>query len=728
MRRPPRVPARLVAAVAAIALAVAAIGVLAVPDVSAGTLRSLVERDQLSHVAVHTTPIADTGGLEVSGATLDLRVVDRVASATHDRLLLVGFDPVGQRVDIVSADEGRLPGSGEALVTDGVAAIGDRIDLAGTEVTVVGIGGSAWWTHEQTVYVSAGTAEAITGHGPDRVGVRYDDAAPVTDERTDELRRAVIAAGGSFVDLPEIVPDGTHPIEADLEEVSTLIGLLGIVAAVVALTLLASTVSTLVTERTRQAAIVRALGSSKRAVRRGLRRPALAAAGVGVLIGLPLGAAVANLVAREVLQRFVGVTPGWGWSPTVSMATALFVLFGARLLAARPARRVAGLQLASALRDRDGAPWGDNRTDALVSRLRIGSEPARLAVRNIWRRKARSLAVVSQVAAGVAALIVVTTLATSVNEFDADELEPWRWEQMVAPSNSGLSFDRVSVETTTGAEAGIVATARVGGEVVDLHGLDADTTAFDSQVETGRWLSRGDPGVVLPRGFARYEGYEIGDRIEVELPTGVVDYPIVGIHRAKAVAVFVEAGVLAADLGRPGAANVVYSDGSADVAEALRAQGSVVDVIDRADATAEGRAARRTITAIFGLVGLIVVGVAAIGLAATVAIGVHERRHEAAAMRAIGASRPMLRRLLLTELVPLGVVGWLVGIVAGRAGARGIIGVFERSSSIEIGTVSPTWVVVPAAAFVVVVVVAVAWSGARRTARSSPAVVLRSAA
>ncbi len=748
MRR--RIPARIIAAVAAIALAVAAIGVLAVPDVAAGTLRSLVDEDQLAHVAVTTTPAALTstpanttagstppantpasvgGGAELAlpGATVEHRVVDRIASSTHDRLLLVGFDPEDQRVDLVSASAGRMPGVGEAVVSPGVAEIGDRIDLAGTEVDVVGIGGSAWWTHERTAYVVASTAEAITGHGPDRLAVRYDDAAPVTSDRIEQLRIALAETGGSFVDLPEIVPDGTHPIEADLVEVSTLIGLLGVVAAVVALTLLASTVSTLVTERTRQAAIERALGSSKRAVRRRLRRPALGAAAAGLLIGLPLGAVVANVVAREVVERFVGVTPALGWSPTVALASAIAVLLGARLLAARPARRVASLPLATALRDRDGAPWGERRSDLAVSRLRFGGVPGRVAVRNLWRRRARSLAVVSQVAAGVAALIVVVTLATSVNAFDADELEPWRWEQAITPVGSGLAFDRANVDAA-GGEAAIAIDARVGDQIIDVHGLRADTTSFDPVVERGRWLRDGDDGVVLPRGFARYEGYDLGDRIDVELPSGVVSYPVVGIHRAKAVAVFAPVDVLAEDLGQPARANVVYTSGSSGEADTLVPPGSVVDTSTRSDANAEDRAARQAITAIFGVIGLIVVGVASIGLAATVAIGVHERRHEAAAMRSMGATRTMLRRILLLELVPLAAAGWLLGIVAGRVGARAIIGVFEQSSSIEIGTVSPQWILVPAGAFAVALVVTVAWSGARRSARTAPATVLRSAA
>jgi putative ABC transport system permease protein len=53
--------------------------------------------------------------------------------------------------------------------------------------------------------------------------------------------RAVLAEGGdAFTEFPVYLPDGTTPIDADIEQVSTLIGLLGIFAGLVALVLLAA--------------------------------------------------------------------------------------------------------------------------------------------------------------------------------------------------------------------------------------------------------------------------------------------------------------------------------------------------------------------------------------------------------------------------------------------------------------------------------------------------------
>ena len=90
---------------------------------------------------------------------------------------------------------------------------------------------------------------------------------------------------------------------------------------------------------------------------------------------------------------------------------------------------------------------------------------------------------------------------------------------------------------------------------------------------------------------------------------------------------------------------------------------------------------------IFGAIGLVVVSVAGLAIASGLAVGVYERRHEFAAMQAIGARRRRLRRLIVTELLPIAAFGIGGGLVIGALGARGIIGSFEASNSIDIGVV-----------------------------------------
>ncbi|MEM7286607.1 MAG: ABC transporter permease [Actinomycetota bacterium] len=715
-----RAPARLLASVVAIALAVGAIGVFAVPGVAAGTLRDLAADDRLAHVAVDVTGDVDVADLDLPGVdAFELRDVGIVDTADHDQLRIVGVSAEDQQINLLRPVEGRLPGAGEAVVSDGVAAIGDTVAVNGVDLAVVGVGTTAWWSFSDTVYTAPETASTLVGGDSTRLLLRHADP---TEDNLDATVAALRAQLGpaAFADFPEVVPDGTHPIEEDLVQISTMIGLLGVVAGIVALTLLATTSSTLITERTREVAVMRALGSRRRPLRRRLRRLALGVAAAGLIVGIPLGLVVANLVARMVLERFVGVTPDIGWSPVVAGASAVFAIGGAWLVSGRAARRVTKLPLAEALRDRMGDAWGRRLGDRLASRLRLGGLFERLAIRNTLRRRARSASTVVQVAAGVGSVIVVASLATSVTAFNGAELEPWQWETRSIAHAPGLPMELDEADAL--GEPAIRVWGEVGDWDVEVHGLDPATAMIDRTVEAGRWLDVG-PGVVVSQGFADHQGLTTGDRIGVELATGTVDYEIVGLHRSRARDVYVGRDVLAADLGRSGFVNAVYS--AADTPPDL---GLAADTSSVAEMSAEDQAARDAIVGIFMAIGGIVAGVTVLGVMSLVAVSLHERRHETATLVAIGGRRADVRRSLVTELLPLGALGAALGVVAGWGGAVGIIAGFEASSAVDIGTDFAEGAVGPAVAGGLAVLVLVALAAARQATRVPAAVVLRGSA
>jgi putative ABC transport system permease protein len=70
-----RAPVRIVTSVFALALAVGAIGVFAIPEVASSSLRASVETDRLANLVLSTT---DTGGVD-----LDAVVGDATNVAAH---------------------------------------------------------------------------------------------------------------------------------------------------------------------------------------------------------------------------------------------------------------------------------------------------------------------------------------------------------------------------------------------------------------------------------------------------------------------------------------------------------------------------------------------------------------------------------------------------------------------------------------------------------------------
>lgn len=709
LRQVRRAPARILVSIFALALAVGAIGVFAIPTVSTSSLRDAAERDGIPQIIFF---VGDTGATDVEGLLQD---VDNVTRAEPQVLTsanfvdgtdidLLGVDLGHQRMDIVRADRGRLPTRfGEVVVTEGAAEIGAVLDTmlpdgSTTPLTVVGIGGTSFWNETDVAFTGLETASAIDGiDGANRVVVSTTDASKDRLRETAGLVRSRLATEDIAVQtLPFTVPDGQHPIEAEIEQISSLIGFLGIVAGLVALVLLGSTATTLITERTREVAVMRALGATNRAMRRRLRRLAMAIAVAAVVLGLPLGVLISNLIARLVLEEFVGLTPGFAVSVPVMVASAVFALVGARIVAAGAARRVTARPLVDALRDRDGAPFGRKVSERFASRFAIGSLLDRTAVRNGLHRRSRSIAILAQVAAAVSALLIIASMATTITDFNDAEIEPLRWSSRTFVAGPGLDIDASIADDDPNAEVG----SNIGGEAlgweIDVYGFEPDTQMFDRTMDVGRWFAR--PGeVAVSTGFAERVGLDVGDRVEVEIGSGEVSYTVVGLHPDRGRSIFIDVEELAADMNRPGFGNVLMST-SEDTPSYLTGDLSV----ERLDELSEDDSGRTAILLIFSAIGAIVVSVAGLAVASGLGVNVFERRAEFAALQAVGGRRRHVFRVVVAELLPVAVAGIGLGLVGGYFGARAIARSFEASNAIEIGFTYATGAI-PAAAGVVVV-------------------------
>lgn len=730
-----RAPGRIVASIFALTLAVAAMGVLAIPTVSEGTLHETADRDGLADIIVDTSPL-DADQLEAVAAIDGVAAAEgqTVAAVTLDdgtadgfRTRIVGLDLPDNTMDRLALTAGRLPtGADEAVVPDGTAAPGDTIVLDGHALDVVGTGDTLWWSEGVAIYTHVDTALAFQ---PD-AGVNHLVLTAVDDDRdsldaiADAARGVLAADGDTFTTFPALLPDGSTPIDEDMSQISFLIGMLGVVAGMVAMVLLASTTTTLITSRTREVAVMRALGGRRRPLRRRLRRIALAITAIALVIGLPIGVLISNLIARLVLDRFVGITPAFAVDWWVVGGSALAMLAGARLVAARSARRVTSLDLATALRDREGSPYGQRWYQRLAARIPTGGLAGRLAARANLQRPARTLAVTAQIAAAVGAAFLVPTLISSVNEFNSATQEPWAWESVTRARDPGLPFDAAATSEPATDESGVWIEAELADDEVYVYGLDADTSMFVPTVDDGQWFEAGTRQAVVSRGFAEHRDLAVGETVTLGLSSGPVEYELVGTVDDHSVAVYLDKDEVAADLGSPGMANVVWSESAVPASElAVATRTSTA-----AELAEEDEAARSAVVVIFGAIGAIVAGVAALAVASSMGVSLFERRHELAALRAIGARRRTVRGVVLRELVPVGLIGTAMGVAAGAYGADLIIGSFEAGDGIDIGVAYP-WTWVPLIALgTAVLLAAVATAAVRSAARRPIAVTLRSAA
>jgi putative ABC transport system permease protein len=685
-----RAPGRIIASVFALALAVGAIGVLAIPSISGGTLHDAAVRDGLADIIVPTSSLDDRQIAEIAqlanvkAAEGQAVVAVRMSDGSLTRL--IGLDADSRTMDLVHLDAGRqATGDREVVASPAIGAIGDQVRANDIVFTIVGHGSTLWWSDSDVLYSEMATAQALLPEGGSNTLVitAHDDDEESLRAIVDDVRRTFDQNGETLAELPFLLPDGSTPIDQDIEQVSGLIGLLGIFSGFVALVLLASTTNTLITERTREVAVMRALGGRSRALRRRLRRIALGITGAALVVGLPLGIVISNMIARMVVEEFVGITPDLAIDWRVLVGSAIGTLIGARIVAARAARRVVTLPLAEALRDREGAPYGRGRTQRLLTRIPTGGLFGRLAVRSSMHRPARTIAVVVQISAAVGAAFLIPSLASSVNEYNTASTESWTWESQTEARNPGLPFETTLENERDGVEAGVYAIGEIADLEVDVFGLSADPEFLDLTLSQGRWIDAGNREAVVSAGFAGRSGIDIGERLDVELAAGAVEYTVVGLADDYSRSVYVGRTDLATDLGSPGMANVLWSD--AETPGIVLA--AATSTSTRSDIAAEDAAGRDAIVVIFGAIGLVVAGVAALAVISSMTVSLYERRHEFATLQALGARRRRLRGLLFRELLPVGAAGIVGGLVLGGLGTRGIIGSFEASNAIDIGVV-----------------------------------------
>ncbi len=78
------------------------------------------------------------------------------------------------------------------------------------------------------------------------------------------------------------------------------------------------------------------------------------------------------------------------------------------------------------------------------------------------------------------------------------------------------------------------------------------------------------------------------------------------------------------------------------------------------------------LTVVFSFISVVIMGVAAVNILHTFLMLITERRHEIGIMRAIGATRADVRKLVLVEAMALGVFGAIVGEALSWAFSRGV--------------------------------------------------------
>jgi putative ABC transport system permease protein len=633
---------------------------------------------------------------EVSWLDLQLEGVER-------------FDDV--RVNQMEILEGRFPGRGEIALEISSrdmapVEVGQTIEVRGPEgeirtLTVSGFTRTPYYPSaglmRTTVgYVPASEARPYLGtRGDNRLLIRLEDIRQrdeVVPQIVALLDRRHVPQGGLEVRDPE-----AYTGHRELETLLQLMTVLSALAVVISIFLVTSTLAATVAEEVREIGILKALGTARRQILRVYLWTGL----VYAIVGTPLGLAAGYLGGWQLL-RYLGylLNVDVGAFALDPLATALGALIGLGVTVPAslfPAWRASSITVQQAVQ---GYGLRPELGHSLLQRLALPPIWT-FPLRNLARRPGRSLTTLLVTAVAVTAFLAArmtqasldSSIATLFNVYASDV---WMWFD--SPVGAAFTAELRTVPGVESAEGWMISRCVLGGEIARLWGLPAGTALYRHDLVAGRWLTPGEhDGAVLSLDLAQRQGRQVGDVAEIEIGGQMRRFAIVGIVRDEAIfglgdapigKVFAPIEVVQQMEGSVGrvdffALRLARHDRNgvdtimAEVERKYRSLRPVVEPIYVGyDQAQEGT---RVVSGLLHAMAAVVAVVGMAGILNTQTLNVLERRREIGVLRALGAVRGHLVRFFVVEGLALGGLGYLLGVVAGWAVARLLVGIISAA-------------------------------------------------
>ena len=598
----------------------------------------------------------------------------------------------GSGVDQVTLVEGRWPGkSGEVLLAAGGdfrVAVGDTLTMGdGTnarDVTVVGLARSVSDTADAWMTPGGLAAVPAMSSGYEML-YRLDDAGSAS--RVGDVRAAVTAA----------LPDGAVTsarswlvVKMEANQKTTLfvpfLLTFGGLSLLLSVLIVGTVVAGAVGSTTRRIGILKALGFTPSQVVRAYVAQALLPASAGAVLGVVAGnlVAVPLLADTEDLYGTVALTI----APWVDAAVLVGALAVVTITASAAAGRAGRLSAVDALAVGRTPAAGRGRYAARAAARLPLPRPMTLGLARPFSAPARAAAMVVAIAFGAAAVTLAAGLATSLNRIQvaadhsaADVVVdgfrsdgPTGAQHTPRPGTEPEPADPVSVAAALDAESGtahwlgyaetdVVVPGLTGGSSLVEYSEDPGWVGYE--LVAGRWFTR--PGeAVVPTEVLRSTDREIGDSLTLTNDGTPVTLTIVGevfdpgnndglvLTRADASTTLTTWLVSVADGTDPG-----------EYADALQQALDPLDLTAHLEGSDGADELVVIIDALAGLLTLMLVTVAGLGVLNAVVLDVRERVHDIGIHKALGMTPRQTLTTVLSSVVLVGLVGGLVGVPAG---------------------------------------------------------------
>jgi putative ABC transport system permease protein len=637
--------------------------------------------------------------------------VDNLAAAAIDRVYLTA---------------GRWPGEGEfvaeqSAVTASPLQIGDAVTCrasAGNPDRTFNLVGlvrspnypSASILNYLTFFAPSQDVKHLLGtSGSNSLLLKVDNMSQAQETSRDVIRmldqRGIQHDGGTIRDPQSFVG------KRELDALFALLFAFSAVGLVTSAFLVANTLAAIVAEQVGEIGTIKALGATRGQVLAIYMFAALLYGTVGTLLGVLLGVILSWRLLAYV-GSLLSLTSGFDiapWGLALGLAVGLGVTLAGGIL---PALGAISIPVKEAL-DSYGitSTYGIGQVDRLVRRLISFPPLAAMALRNLARRKGRTLVTVLVIAIAVAVSVAAQSVSASVNNaidnlFKTYRADAWVWfgeDVSTAFEGSLRALPYVDAAEVWSLQDAWVSISCPNQDIspgsdetsekeftstqvsvrARLWGLPANTTLYQYNLTQGRWYTqRETDAAVVSSDLVQSLDLRVGDVIHVDAGGDTRSFRVVGIAVDNSVflgsqvagKVFLREDMVAEMEHRTGYATffAVMFDrhDPALVAERLDELATRFNTyqISSDSAVAEVRGAKEqtfVLTIALAAMSILVGAIGALGVLNTLALNVVERRREVGVLRVLGGSDASLVQAFLTEGLAFGAAGWAVGVILG---------------------------------------------------------------
>ncbi|MBO0727991.1 MAG: FtsX-like permease family protein [Acidimicrobiaceae bacterium] len=772
---------RTMFAVGTLALAVAGIGIFALPTLMNRSMNATVTSDRLPDLTISTRPIV-----------LDHRQLAALAAlpnvtAVEPRSVFAGQVYVGARrasvqvrgvadfsrqaSNVVHVVSGATPRDGQVLTDVQNAKHGLLHARTGQKVRIIGANGAArelpvsgearnldggqaiTFGSVIVLYADSATVDSLSGvDGYEYLDFRLKDTGSAAQSHTvAAIRQALTTVPGfrGFTDLPQTRAPGNWPGKSNFTQFTKFLYVITILALLSALVLISNTVTTLVAEETSEIGIMKVVGGRRRQIAAVYLKTAVLLGALGTVVGIGVGIVLANGLARYFGSTLFAITTGLGVDWRILLVSGAVGLVAPPLVALPAIRRAVRLAVRDSLHATGSAVGGQDAGDRLLRRIRFLPRATQIGLRNVGRRRRRSFSTALVIAFAVGTLLAILGFANGVTAASrsswADEGEDVKINS-VANRPLDATAERLIAATpgVAGVEPMFVTNVHLDGESARIWAI-RQSTIFHYHIASGRWYTPAEEQTkarvaVVERDIARATGTRVGNAVSVDTAAGPIAFHVIGIannQQEGGAALFVPLTTMHAVMtGWPADANdywvrttsqshALIAQTTTRIEDTLLAHGynatSEIKYVKLANAIAN----YRTLTTTLAGVGSLVVAISMAGLANALTTSVLERIREIGILRALGARARHIRRIFATETFALATAGWLIAIPLGYLLDRFLVWMVKEVMNLAVPFTFPMWYAAPALAGTILLALLITLAPISRAVHYRPGEALR---